>query len=153
MNAQVQTATDLFMDLDAAPQPAAPSVSPSNKRVWAGRIISTLPVLFMLFDSGIKLFNAAPVAEAFDRMGFSPSLAVSLGILSLFCTVLYAIPRTSVLGAVLLTGYLGGAVCSHVRIADPMFSHTLFPVYVATLFWLGLYLREPRLSSLFPFRS
>jgi hypothetical protein len=91
--------------------------------------------------------------EAFVKLGYPTSLAVPIGIVLLVCVVIYVIPRTSVLGAILLTGYLGGAIATHVRVGDPLFSHVLFPTYVALLLWGGLYLREDRLRALIPLRS
>ena len=125
----------------------------SNKRLWAGRILTAMPVLFLLFDSVIKLMQIAPVRESFARLGYPESLATGIGILELVCLVLYLIPRTSVLGAILLTGHLGGAVATHVRVGDPLFSHVLFPTYVGLLVWGGLFLREDRLRALVPLRS
>jgi len=116
--------------------------------------MSGLVVLFLLFDSAIKFAKPipAPVAEAFDHLGLPLNLAVKLGILLLCCNALYMIPRTSILGAILLTGYLGGAVVVHWRVGDPLFSHVLFPTYMGALLWLGLYLRESRLRALIPLR-
>jgi len=125
----------------------------SNKRLWAGRVITALPVLFLLFDIVIKLMQIAPVRESFVRLGYPESVAVGIGTLELVCLALYLIPRTSVLGAILLTGYLGGAVATHVRVGDPLVSHVLFPTYVGALIWGGLYLREDRLRALVPLRS
>jgi len=131
---------------------AAPA---SKKKLWAGRIISTLAVLFLLMDGVMKLVKPtpAPVVQAMARLGYPANLAAGIGILLLACVVVYVIPRTSVLGAILLTGYLGGAVASQVRIGEPLFSHVLFPVYVALLVWGGLFLREERLRALIPLRS
>jgi|SRR6267143_3391678 len=126
---------------------------PSKKELWAGRILSGLVVLFLIPDAIIKFIKPAPVVEAFAHLGLPLSISVTLGILVLVCTVLYAIPRTSVLGAILLTGYLGGAVATHFRVGDPLFSHILFPTYLGILLWLGLYLREERLRALIPLRS
>ncbi len=120
----------------------------SNKRVWAGRIVSALPVLFLLFDSVIKLMNIAPVTESFQKLGYRPSIAIGIGLLELACVVVYLIPRTSLHGAILLTGYLGGAIATHLRVGDPLFSHVLFPTYVAALLWTGLLLRNARLRAL-----
>src|SRR5690242_1908872 len=107
---------------------SATQIFPVSKRqLWSGRIISALVVLFLIFDSIIKFIKPAPVVEAFAHLGLPLSLAVSLGILLLSCTALYVIPRTSILGAILLTGYLGGAVATHWRAGDPLFSHVLFP--------------------------
>jgi hypothetical protein len=125
----------------------------SKKRLWAGRIISALVVLFLVFDSVIKFIKPAPVVEACAKLGLPMNLVVGIGIVLLICTTLYAIPRTSILGAILLTGYLGGAVVTHLRVGDPLFSHVLFPTYFGMLLWLGLYLREDRLRALLPLRS
>ncbi len=125
----------------------------SKKRLWAGRIISALPVLFLLFDGVLKLARPAAVVEATVRLGYPESVIIALGIVLLACTVLYAIPRTSILGAILLTGYLGGAIATQVRVGNPLFTHVLFPVYLAALLWGGLYLREDRLRGLVPLRS
>jgi len=125
----------------------------SKKMLWTGRIISAVVVLFLLFDSVIKFIKPAPVIEASAHLGLPDSLAVVLGIVLLACTAIYAIPRTSILGAILLTGYLGGAVATHLRIGDPLFSQALFPVYMGVLLWGGLFLREDRLRALIPLRS
>ena len=127
--------------------------SVSTKAVWAGRIISALPVLFLLMDSVMKLMKLAPVVEATVKLGYPAETIVPLGIILLTCTVLYVVPRTSVLGAILLTGYLGGAVATHVRVGDPLFSHVLFPVYLGVMIWFGLYLRDNRLRALAPLRN
>ncbi len=136
-------------------QATAPVVTTFNKALWIGRILSGLVVLFLLVDAGFKLIRPlpAPAVEAFGKLGYPVGLAAGIGILLLVCVALYLIPRTSVLGAILLTGYLGGAVASHVRVGDPWFSHALFPVYVGLLVWGGLYLREARLRDLIPLRS
>lgn len=125
----------------------------ANKWIWAGRIISALPVLFLLFDSVIHIMKIAPVVEAFAQLGYPASVARSLGILELVCIVLYVIPRTSVLGAILLTGYLGGAVATNLRVGLPLFGHVLFPVYIGVLLWGGLLLRDERLRALVPLRD
>ena len=124
--------------------------SPSARRPWAAYVLSALPVLFFLFDGIIHLLKPAPVAQAFAQLGFPLDVSVTLGVLELLCVVLYVLPRTSLLGAVLFTGYLGGAIAANLRVANPLFSHTLFPIYVAILIWLGLYLRDRRLRALFP---
>jgi hypothetical protein len=95
----------------------------------------------------------APVVETFAHLGLPISLANPLGIILIVCALLYAIPQTSILGAILLTGYLGGAVCTHLRVGDPLFSHILFPTYMGALLWLAIYLRHVRLRALIPFRS
>ncbi len=124
----------------------------SNGRLWAGRIISGLVVLFLLFDGITKLMKVARVREASVQLGYPMSTVVGIGITVLVCAAVYAIPQTSVLGAILLTGYLGGAVASNVRIANPMFN-TLFPIVFAALMWLGIFLREDRLRTLIPLRT
>jgi hypothetical protein len=134
-------------------QSATQTATTSKTRLWAGRIMSGIVILFLLFDSIIKFLKPAPVVAAFPNLGWPISLAVPLGIILLTCTILYAIPRTSVLGAILLTGYLGGAVATHLRIGDPLFSHVLFPTYLGLLLWGGLYLRDNRLHALIPLRA
>src|SRR6059036_3124848 len=129
------------------------TTSVSSKALWAGRIVSALPVLFLLMDGVMKLFKPAVVVEATFKVGYAESTIVPLGIVLLACTILYVVPLTSVLGAILLTGYLGGAVATHTRVGDPLFSHVLFPTYLGVLLWLGLYLREERLRALIPLRS
>jgi len=134
-------------------QTAAQSAPVSNKSLWAGRILSGLGIAFLLFDSSMKLMKAAPVLEAMPKLGWPVSLTVPLGAILLLCVLVYAIPQTSTLGAILLTGWLGGAVATHTRIGDPLFSHILFPVYMGILLWGGLYLRDVRLRALLPIRS
>jgi hypothetical protein len=124
----------------------------SRGALWAGRILSALPALFLLFDGAMKLVKPAPVVEATVQMGFSEGVILPLGIVLLVCTVLYLVPPTAVLGAILLTGYLGGAVATHVRAGDGPFP-VLFPVVFGALLWGGLVLRDPRLRSLVPWRS
>jgi len=117
--------------------------------------MSALVVMFLAFDIVIKFVKPAPppVVEALAHLGWSLNLVPVLGILLLVSTALYAIPITSVLGAILLTGYLGGAIATHLRVSDPLFSHILFPTYLGVLLWGGLYLREPRLRALIPLRT
>lgn len=135
---------------------SAPQTAPASKKIlWAGRILSGVPVLFLAFDGVLKLVKPtpAPVVEAFNKLGYPATLAVNIGILLLACVVLYATPRTAVLGAILLTGYLGGAVATHVRVGDPLFSHVLFPVYMGVFVWGGIYCRDVRLRALIPLRG
>ena len=133
--------------------PSATQTAPvSKKRLWAGRIMSGLPALFLLADSVGKFVKPAPVVEGTVRLGYPESVILGLGIVLLACTALYLIPRTSILGAILLTGYLGGAVATQVRVGNPLFSHVLFPTYLGALIWGGLYLREDRLRELIPLR-
>jgi uncharacterized protein YjeT (DUF2065 family) len=124
----------------------------SRKRLWAGRIISALPALFLIFDGIMKLVKPAPVVEATVRLGYPESVIVGMGIVLLACTVLYLIPRTAILGAILLTGYLGGAVATHVRVGEGLFP-VLFPVVFGALLWGCLWLRDERLRALIPLRS
>jgi hypothetical protein len=112
--------------------------------------MSGLVVAFMLLDGAMKLVPLDVVVTTSEQMGIPGSLARTLGIIGLICTVLYAVPRTSVLGAILLTGYLGGAIASHLRLGDPIFTHTLFGLYLGLLTWGGLYLRDARLRALIP---
>jgi len=123
----------------------------SNWTLRAGYILSAIPVLFLLMDGIMKLFRPAVVVDATRELGYSESVIVPLGILLTACTVLYAIPRTAVLGAVLLTGYLGGAVATHVRVGGPVFS-VIFPLIVGLFVWGGLYLRDARVADLLPLR-
>jgi hypothetical protein len=127
----------------------------SKAGIWAGRIISTLVVLFLVFDGVIKFIQPAPpsVVAGFALLGLPLRLSVVIASLVSACNLLYAIPRTSILGAILLTGYLGGAVAIQLRVGNPLFSQTLFPVYFGVLVWLGLYLRDARLRALIPLRS
>jgi hypothetical protein len=123
------------------------------KRSWAGIIVSALPALFLLMDAVGKLFKPQMVIDGTLELGYPESVIVPLGITLLVSTILYIIPKTSVLGAILLTGYLGGAVATHVRIANPLFTHQLFPVYLGILIWFGLWLRDPRIRKLLPLRD
>jgi hypothetical protein len=123
----------------------------SAKATWTGRIMSGVVVLFLLLDGAMKLVPLDIVIETSAQLGLPASLARTLGILTILCIGLYAIPRTSVLGAVLLTAYLGRAVATHARVGSPLFTRVLFGVYLGFLVWGGLYLREPRLRALIPF--
>lgn len=125
----------------------------SSRALWAGRVLSAVVVLFMIFDGVIKLPPLEIVTQTMVQLGWPADANVSrmLGIIGLVSTALYALPRTSVLGAILLTAYLGGAVATHVRIGSPLFSHILFGVYLGAILWGGLYLRDPRVRGLFPF--
>jgi DoxX-like family len=135
--------------------PSDTQTAPVSKGgLWAGRIMSGLVVAFLAVDVIIKFVTPAPapVVETFAHLGWSLSLAPVLGTILLVSTALYVIPITSVFGAILLTGYLGGAVSTHLRAGDPLFSHVLFPTYLGVLLWGGLSLREERLRALLPFR-
>jgi hypothetical protein len=120
----------------------------SRKRLWVGYAISALVLLFLLFDSLGKLLKVAPVLEGSAKLGYPESSVVGIGVVLLLCTILFAIPRTSVFGAILLTGYLGGAVATHVRVGSPLLTHQLFPVYLGALIWVALYLRNEKLRRL-----
>jgi hypothetical protein len=126
----------------------------SRPALWLGRILSGLVILFLLFDGAIKLVPWPVVTETMDRIGYgsSETLARSLGIITIVGTVLYAIPPTSILGAILLTGYLGGAMASHLRIGSPLFTNTLFGLYLGLMVWGGLWLRDKSLRASIPFR-
>jgi hypothetical protein len=129
------------------------TTAPSRSRLLTGRILTTLATLFLLFDGVMKLFQPLPVTKAMTQLGFPSHLSVPIGVILLICTALYALPATSVLGSILLTGYLGGAVVSQMRIGASLFGSTLFPIYFAVLLWAGSYLREPRLRTLIPVRT
>jgi hypothetical protein len=125
----------------------------SRRTLWTGRVLSGLAVAFLIFDSAGKLLEVQPVIDGTKELGYSPDVVFSLGVMLLSCVLTYLAPRTSVLGAVLLTGYLGGAVATHVRVENPLFTHVLFPTYVAALLWGGLMLRDPRLRAFLPWRD
>lgn len=120
--------------------------------LWTGRILSALVIAFLLFDGAIKLLALPVVTQTMADLGYPGTVALArgLGALTLACALLYAYPRTAVLGAILLTGLLGGAMASHLRIGSPLFTHFLFGAYLGLLAWIGLYLREPRLRALVP---
>lgn len=126
---------------------------PKTKRPWAGYIISGLAGLFLLMDAVGKLIKPEPVVTGTIQLGYGEGVILPLGVILLTITLLYLLPRSGILGAVLLTAYLGGAVATHLRINNPLFTHTLFPVYLGILIWLGLWLRDPRLRALIPLRK
>ncbi|MFI5211880.1 MAG: DoxX family protein [Ignavibacteria bacterium] len=125
----------------------------SKSKLWTGRVLSGVAVIFLIFDGTIHLLKPGPVIESFNHLGYSPDISVTLGIIELFCLAIYLIPQTSIFGAVLLTGYLGGAVASQLRIGEPLFGYVLFPVYIGILLWGGIYLRDRKLQSIIPFRK
>lgn len=129
------------------------SETDAPKRSWAGIVISGIPALFLSLDAVGKLVKPDPVIQATVELGYPETLIVPLGIVLLVSVILYAIPKTSVLGAILLTGYLGGAVATHVRLGSPLLTHQMVPVFVGVMVWLGLYLRESRLRGLTPLRN
>lgn len=124
----------------------------SKKGVWTGYIISSVSGLFLLMDGVMKLFKPEVVVKPTIELGYNESVIIPLGVVLLACTILYIIPRTAVLGVILLTGYLGGAVATHVRVGTADFS-IVFPIILGILLWLGLYLRDERLRALVPLRS
>ncbi len=120
--------------------------------VWAGRILSALTALFLAMDSAMKLLDMPQVRTAMLQLGWPVTLDRTIGIIELVCLMLYVIPATSVLGAILTTGLLGGAIASHLRNGDPLFTHVLFGVYVGLMMWGGLWLRDARLRAVVPLR-
>lgn len=134
--------------LDTAARTATPKAM-----TWAGWVLTALAVLFMTFDIAIKLIDLQVVRDTLVQLGYPAELGRTIGVIELICLALYLNPRTSVLGAVLFTGVMGGAIASHMRISDPLFSHILFGVYLGAALWGGLWLRDARLRALFPVRS
>ncbi len=132
-------------------QSATQSTLVSKGRLWTGRVLSALAVLFLIFDGVTKVMKDPHVIQASARLEFTVRAIVEIGIILLICTALYVIPKTSVLGAVLLTGYLGGAVAVQLRVDNPLFQ-TLFPLIFGVVIWAGVFLREERLSALIPLR-
>jgi|ERR1700693_691931 len=130
----------------------AQAASISKGQLWTGRVLSGIAVLFMLFDTGIHAMKPPAVVQGFAQLGFPLSAAIPLSTIEFIAIVLYVIPRTSVLGAILLTGYLGGAIAIQVRVGAPLFTTVLAPVYVALFLWGGLYLRDERVRALIPLR-
>ena len=132
-------------------------VSPvASVSLWTGRILSGVVIVFLLFDGIIKLIPIAPVIESMQQLGYGGDVtpvARGLGVLTLAIVVLYALPRTAILGAILLTGLLGGAMATHLRVGTPLFTHLLFGLYLGLMAWGGLYLRDDRLRALLPMRG
>lgn len=128
--------------------PETRATTSSRKAQWAGRVMSGLAILFMAFDSVGKVLELTPFTQGTTQLGYAASAVFGLGLVELLCLVLYVIPRTSALGAILLTGWFGGAIATHLHAGSPLFSHTLFPIYVAVLVWGGLFLRNERLRAL-----
>ena len=121
------------------------AVTISKTRLWTGRVIGGWLVLFLAFDTVVKILKMTVAVEGTTRLGYPEHVVVSLGIIELICLLAYVVPRTSVVGAVLLTGYLGGATATQVRVDDPWF---LYPVAIGAFLWLSLWLRHPRIQSL-----
>ena len=128
---------------------------PGNLSLWAGRTFSGLVILFFLLDAAIKLPPLQPVVDTMTELGWPADAATAraLGVIMIASILLYAYPPTSLLGAILITGYLGGAVATHARIGSPIFTHTLFGVYVGALAWAGLWLRDPRVRAMLPIQT
>jgi hypothetical protein len=139
--------------MQSAAQPIVQSVAHSNRSLWTGRVLSGLVAAFMAFDAVIHLLRPVPVVVAFAKLGYPLRLAVTLGIIELVCVFLYVTPRTSILGAILLSGYLGGAIATQLPTSNSLFGEILFPVYVGVVVWGGIYLRDDRLRALLPLRS
>lgn len=133
--------------LSPAPAVTLSPASPTRRALWAGRVLSGIAVLFLAVDAAVKLLVAPESVLATATLGWSADQLPALGLIQVTCLVLYLVPRTALLGAVLWTGYFGGAIATHLRVESPLFSHTLFPVYVAVLVWGGLYLRDGRLRA------
>jgi hypothetical protein len=131
---------------------AAHTLPVTRKRPLAGYVLTVLGALFLAFDTGLKVLVLAPAVQGTTQLGYPTQAVLWIGVIELACLLLYLLPRTAVLGALLLTGYLGGAVASQLRVGAPLLSHILFPIYIAALLWGGLYLRETRLRDLVPFR-
>ena len=125
----------------------------SGRALWTGRVISGLAVAFLIFDSLGKLLEVQPVIDGTRQLGYPPGVVFKLGVTLLTCVLVYLVPQTTLLGAVLLTGYLGGAVATHVRVGSPLITHVLFPTYIAALLWSGAVLRDARLRALLPWRD
>jgi hypothetical protein len=132
----------------AAPLDAAPAGDTSARTRWAGRILTGIAVLFLTFDMSIKLLGAKEAVDGTVQLGWAPHHLPILGLIQLACLALYLVPRTAPLGAVLWTGYLGGAIATHLRLDNPLLTHVLFPIYLAALVWGGLYLRDARIRAL-----
>jgi DoxX-like family len=132
----------------ATPRAAQRSDQPSRKALWTGRLMSGFAALFILFDLSVKVLKLPVAVESTVQLGYPEGVIVGIGLIEAICLAVYLVPRTSILGAILWTGYLGGAVATHVRVGSPLFSHVLFPIYIAALLWGGLWLRDRRLRTL-----
>lgn len=126
------------------------TTAPSARALWTGRIASGLAVAFLTMDAVGKLLMPPEVVEGTTALGYPASVLLGLGVVEVVCLAFYLVPRTAVLGAILWTGYLGGAIATHVRVDNPLFTHVLFPVYLALLLWGGLWMRRPALRRLLP---
>lgn len=133
---------------DSALSVPSGSTGRSAISLWSGRILYGIVVLFLTFDVGIKLARAKPAVEGTVQLGFAPQDVLTIGLIGLVCLVLYVVPRTAPIGAVLWTGYFGGAIATHLRLGNSLLTHTLGPIYVAALMWGALYLRDPRVRAI-----
>ncbi|MEO6209654.1 MAG: DoxX family protein [Gemmatimonadaceae bacterium] len=120
----------------------------SAARKWTGRVLTTLAALFLLMDTTLKFLHPPQVLATFTQLGWPADLAATLGIIQLSCLIVYLVPRTAIIGAILLTGYLGGAIATNMRVGNPLFTHILFPIYLSVFIWGGLYLRDTRVRTL-----
>ena len=134
--------------LQSAPVAAASAPRTSTASRRASRVLTGIAVLFLTFDVTIKLLTSPEAVTSTVALGYQPHHLLTIGIVELVCLVLYLVPRTAPLGAILFTGYLGGAIATHLRVDNPLFTHTIFPIYVAALLWGGLYLRDARVRGL-----
>jgi len=121
---------------------------PSRKALWTSRILTGILTVLLTLDAAVKLVQSKQAVEGSAQLGFDPQTVFVIGIISLVCLAIYLVPRTAPLGAILWTGYFGGTVVTHLRVGNPLFSHILFGVYVCTLIWVSLYLRDPRVRAL-----
>lgn len=137
--------------MTATPYLGETTFQTSRAQLWTGRVLSIVAVLFLLMDATMKVVRLPVAVEGTKKLGY-PDVVLTLGVIQLVLLALYLVPRTAVLGAILWTGYLGGAVATHVRVGDPLFTHILFPTYVAALLWGGLWFRDARLRALLPIR-
>jgi hypothetical protein len=131
---------------------ASPPSQPSRRAIIAGRIVSGFISVLLTLDVGIKLLRVPEAVSGTQDLGYPASSLLTIGLAGLLCLITYLVPRTAILGAVLWTGYLGGAIATHVRVENPLFSHVLFPIYVAVFIWGGLWLRDARVRALLSFR-
>jgi hypothetical protein len=138
----------IYVERSTAQRSSAYSEAPGKKAIWSGRILSALAVLFLVLDASVKLLGLPLAMEATKQLGYSADSIFGIGLVECILLALYLIPRTAPLGVLLWTGYLGGAIATHVRIGSPLFSHILFPIYVAAFLWAGLWLRDRRVGAL-----
>lgn len=129
--------------------PRSIATSSSKLGVRTGRVLSGVAVLFLAFDAAMKLLQVPMAVEGTIQLGYPASSLLVIGLIQVVCLAVYLVPRTAILGAVLWTGYLGGAIATHLRVGNPLFTHMLFPIYVAALLWGGLWLRDRRLRGVF----